>query len=401
MPLQIRRGSTAERLTITPLPGELIYDTTTEQIFVGDGTSLGGRITTGISVEDASDAAAALFTSGIHSGLTFVFDDNNNRIDAAITGPLTTNLTGNVIANNLTVLVDAAAAQITGDINARLGANLNVNGFSIVSTENGNISIDPAGTGNIVLQGSLSIDSFGNFTKVGELNFSSTTITSFGNNSAFIDGNVYITRNSYAGAFGNGFTFAQHHETPDAVNLNFLRTRGIGNAQTAVANGDDIIDLNFIGHDGTNRVSVGGITARVSGAVSLGIVPGELVFDTRTTSGILSTKATLTSEGIWQVNTIQGLTDTLSVAGNLSGDVKGSVYADDSARILDGTNGRITTPSVTLAEFLKLPVYADDTARDSAIPSPEKGMVIFIETGTLPAATDQMQVHNGTSWVNV
>jgi hypothetical protein len=372
MPLQIRRGSTAERLTITPLPGELVYDTTTEQIFVGDGVSLGGKITTGLSAEDATDAAAQLFTSGTHTGLTFVFDDNNNRINAAIAGSLSTNLTGNVIANNLTVLVDAVAGQITGDINARLGANLNVNGFSIVSTENGNISINPAGTGNIVLQGSLNVDPFGNFTKVGELNFSPTTLTSFGNNAALVDGNIYITRNSYSGTFGTGFTFAQHHASVDAVNLNFLRTRGTGAVQTAVANGDDIVDLNFIGHDGTNRVSVGSITARVSGAVSLGIVPGELTFDTRSASGTLGTKAILTSEGIWQVNSIQGLTSTLSISGN-----------------------------ATLSGSLKLAVYADDTARDTAIPSPEKGMVIFIEAGTLPLATNQMQIYNGTGWISL
>jgi hypothetical protein len=42
MPLQIRRGTTAERLSITPLVSELVYDTTTKLVYVGDGVTAGG-----------------------------------------------------------------------------------------------------------------------------------------------------------------------------------------------------------------------------------------------------------------------------------------------------------------------------------------------------------------------
>lgn len=246
MPLQIRRGTTAQRLAITPLTGELIHDTTTGQLFVGNGTTAGGVTTTGISTEDAQDAAASLFTTGSHSGITFAYNDAAGRIDAtvtvAVTGPFDGDLTGSVFADDSTLLVD--------------------------------------GTGGVL---------------VGSLRTS---------------GDVYITKNSYSGTFGNGLTYAQHHSTVDAVNFNFLRTRGTDIAPTAVANGDDIADLNFIGHDGTNRVSIGGITARVSGAVSLGIVPGELAFDTRSTAGVLSEKAALTSDGIWKINQLGALSGT-------------------------------------------------------------------------------------------
>ena len=42
MPLRIRRGTDAERLTITPLEGELIFTTDTKTVYVGDGTTPGG-----------------------------------------------------------------------------------------------------------------------------------------------------------------------------------------------------------------------------------------------------------------------------------------------------------------------------------------------------------------------
>jgi hypothetical protein len=46
MSLQIRRGTTAERLTITPLVGELILDTSTNQLYVGNCSTIGGVIVT-------------------------------------------------------------------------------------------------------------------------------------------------------------------------------------------------------------------------------------------------------------------------------------------------------------------------------------------------------------------
>jgi hypothetical protein len=42
MPLQIRRGTTSQRLSITPLVSELVYDTTTKLVYVGDGVTAGG-----------------------------------------------------------------------------------------------------------------------------------------------------------------------------------------------------------------------------------------------------------------------------------------------------------------------------------------------------------------------
>ena len=163
----------------------------------------------------------------------------------------------------------------------------------------------------------------GNILKTGEINITSSTLVSVGRNDSLIDGNVYITRNSYNNNFAQGFTFAQHHEDVDSVNFNFLRTRGTGLVPTTVLNGDDIADLNFIGHDGTNRVSIGVITARTAGPVSLGVVPGELVFITRNLGGGVGERATLSSEGVWKTNTITALTtdQNLAIAANGTGSV--------------------------------------------------------------------------------
>ena len=41
--LQIKRGTTAKRLAYTPLLAELVLDTTTRELFIGDGSSAGGK----------------------------------------------------------------------------------------------------------------------------------------------------------------------------------------------------------------------------------------------------------------------------------------------------------------------------------------------------------------------
>jgi hypothetical protein len=298
------------------LTGELIHDTTTGQLFVGNGTTAGGVTTTGISTEDAQDAAASLFSTGSHSGITFAYNDAAGRIDATVTvaatGPFDGDLTGSVFADNSTMLVDAVSGQIKGDINARLGGNLDVNGFSIVSSSNGDIIIAPNGSGNIVMNGSI--------TKTGELNISPTTRTVFGNSTLGIDGAVTIVRNT-AGAT-SGFVFQQSHATADANNFLFYRTRGTGLVPTAVLNGDDLGDIVFSGHDGTNAVASAAFSVVVDGVPTLNNIPTKFTFLTNNGSST-AVRAELSSSGIWKTDSISAFTTNgdIAISGNGSGNV--------------------------------------------------------------------------------
>ena len=91
MALQIRRGTDAERLTITPAEGELIYTTDTKLLYVGDGSTAGGtKADTGIN-------------------------------------------------------------DLLEDTTPQLGGSLDVNGQSIISASNGNIVVAPNGSGELQL----------------------------------------------------------------------------------------------------------------------------------------------------------------------------------------------------------------------------------------------------------
>jgi hypothetical protein len=128
---------------------------------------------------------------------------------------------------------------------------------------------------------------------------------------------MYITRNSYVAGLA-GFTYAQHHATADAVNFQFYRTRGTGLLPTAVVNGDDLVDIGFVGHDGTNPVACGSISATVEGTPTLGRVPTKISFATDNGTNAI-VRAELSSAGVWKVNNIapySGTTLSLT-SGNL------------------------------------------------------------------------------------
>jgi hypothetical protein len=88
MPLQIRRGSTADRLASTPLIGEIVYDTTTKAVYIGDGTTAGGLPVTSFSVADSRSTTAKMFLGDSlsdntgHSGVTFALV--GNRLQAVV-----------------------------------------------------------------------------------------------------------------------------------------------------------------------------------------------------------------------------------------------------------------------------------------------------------------------------
>lgn len=156
MSLQIRRGTNAERLTITPRVGELIYvtDHITENaapLWVGDGVTPGGNpaiseVDVGslndledVNVVGATDGQVLGYDSiqdiwnpidigvagsGIVEGsnyrINIAADDSTILVDTS-TGEFNGNLTGSVFGDDSTTLVDAVNNKIVGDIQSVAG----------------------------------------------------------------------------------------------------------------------------------------------------------------------------------------------------------------------------------------------------------------------------------------
>ena len=311
MPLQIRRGTTVQRQALSgalaPLPGELIYDTVEQKIYVGDGSTAGGNALTGLSTEDAQDAAAGLFTSGSgnHSGITFTYNDAEGRIDATVTvaatGPFDGDLTGSVFSDTSTKLVDAVEGLIVGDV-----------------------------LSNIV-----------NFTGSFGTPADQTTDASL-----VIRGTAIFFKDTYDAADATFFNIQQHHSTADANPINIVRTRGTNAAPTAVVNGDDIIDITFNGHDGTTFRTAASITVGVEGAVSSGVVPGYMTFRVRQGATITAV-AKIANTGAFQSNLIEALTTNgnITVQGNGSGAVN-----IEAVRITGSTISTTDSSSIVVSQ---------------------------------------------------
>ena len=129
-------------------------------------------------IVDPGSFQVDLSTLTVDAGGNAVFgaplDMGNNQVTST-TGNLKLNASGNVDVqtNKIINLADPTAAQdavtknytdnnfindVVDDLSPQLGANLDVNGKEIISTGNGDITINPGGTGDIVLDANVLID---------------------------------------------------------------------------------------------------------------------------------------------------------------------------------------------------------------------------------------------------
>ena len=334
MPLQLRRGNTAQINAIVPLIGELIYDTQEGKIRVGNGTTAGGVVVSSYTDIQAKAAAGAALAGGSHGGINFTYNSGTNTIDANLNYELNRTITN---LNGTVTLVDTDQGTITGPLNT------------------------PGGT---------------------------------------ITGNLLMTRSGYSSVDGAGFEFAQHHSTADAVNFTFYRSRGTRTAQLAVADLDDIVDIVGSAYNGTGRSQSAGITFRVDGPTTGGNVPGKIRFVTNNGTSF-AVRSEIDADGIFKADTIQAFS-TASIQFNslISGDLSGSVFGDDSTRILDGTNNRLTARSVQATQYFQPPVYANAALRNAAITAPSPGMMVFVTNNG--SNQQKLQVYTtGGGWIDL
>jgi hypothetical protein len=179
MPLQIRRGSEAERGgMVNPLAqGELLYTTDSKKLYVGDGSTLGGVIITGFTEEEAQDSTAKLFLgndptgapdNSIHTNITFSYNDTTGRLSAVanlslyagdldVDGIVTANgFKGSFFGDDSSPIIDGinniVNANVVGDVTGNITGNLtgNVTG-NLTGNVTGNLTGDVTGnlTGNV------------------------------------------------------------------------------------------------------------------------------------------------------------------------------------------------------------------------------------------------------------
>ena len=358
MPLQIRRGTDAERLAMTqPLAqGELLYVTNEQRLYIGNGSTLGGIQITGYTNEDAQDAAAQLFSNGTHTGVTFTYNDSSGSLSAAVDlanyqGTIgATSFKGSIFADDSTLLVDAVSGTIVGPVVGNVTGNLTGNvignitgvitgtaGSTIIGNVTGNVTGNTSGFHTGDVKGSVFADDSTSIIDGDTGNITSPII----NSNAIIAKTLNLEPDGINGESGLSivttanddddydlFTISAFHNggaSNFGNSTRYLRGRGTNLSPAAVQTSDYLHKITFNAvTSSTTTVKSAEIVAQIdSGSITTTIAPSKIILSTMSTAGALVEGLTLDSASVVGVNANQAL-----VAGGGSGQVNtGSVVS--------------------------------------------------------------------------
>lgn len=409
MALQVRRGTNAERLAVTPLAGELIFTTDTKQLYVGDGSTVGG-IT---SIANTIDSVLADTTPQLGGTL----DLNGNNITGTgnidITGTITA--TGNInlgdgIGSDIVTLAGTTVIQgaIQGnfvpdaDVTYTLGAaglawreawisQLNVENQLTVGRINGDLVGDDstvvfdASAGTILasaLSGTATIDVEGALTGnvtgdvIGSVFADDSTVLVDGINNrvvGIIDNTLITTEEiiiNNDNLDASGVTFNNITSGGNGGNFDFRTSRTSLVTPDALLPGDTSIDIASSGWDGSDYTPSAVIklgTDKYTSSIGTGVMPGRIVFVTYNDTGTTGVENVLVfnRQGRLGINT-DAPDEKLDVVGNIK--ASGSIQPG---------------------------IYADTTARDAAHASPSNGQMIYL------TATHKFQGYANGAWVDL
>ena len=425
MPLQIRRGTDAERLAMTqPLAqGELLFVSTpgAERLYIGNGSTLGGIQITGYTNADAKDAAAASFTGGTHSGITFTYNTTTDLISANVDlsnyqGILRGDLIGSVFADDSSLLVDAVAgiipaAVVSGTFTGNVSGNVtgNTTGYHTGDVK-GSVFADDSSILVDAVSGTISATSItGNiFTDfIDSTNSSAITFSP----SVVFNSDVTVENDLIANLTGN-------IRSPIGETIIDNATRTAGFASVGIDTNGSIFGNNLFisgGPPGVTLLTVDTVLPdtpvfkfqnnNTSGAhtASVGLLRGRgTVF---APASVISGDeiGDILSCGFDGVQYLPATSISTIVDGPVSAGVVPSrieIYTTN----VSGVAGLKLTVGSTAVQFTvppNLPVVANDTARTALVPTPAAGMMIFMTAGSSPAATNKVQVYDSTAWVNL
>lgn len=429
MALQVRRGTNAERLGITPLQGELIYVTDTKQLYVGDGTTVGGTTTIANTIDSLLADTSPQLGGELDLNGNNITGTGNINITGTITASGTVNL-GDGVGSDILVIGGAIQGHLVPDADSahNLGSStkywnnawlnqLTVDSqitaervqADIIGDDSSLIVNISTNTVTGVFSGNLTGDVTGNVSgTAGAVPFSGvtstpTTLSGYGITDAVTSGaadaitatmvaeNVITSRelangNSYNGTFDgdlSGSIFSDNSTVMlDAQNLK-LTVEDISVQNIAAPDNE----ITFTSNALRNRLS---LQRQDTTDVASNTPLAEFVITRKNTS-------TNTVTGI---GTLAWTEDRMVYIGAPGGtyDYDNYMTVHSTGKVAISMPGNINAEPAAHLEVggaIKPGVYADNTARDAAITSPVAGMIVFNTTGT------KFQGYTGSAWVDL
>lgn len=355
MALQFRRGSDAERQSVTFQAGEPVFVLDTKKLYVGDGSTVGGiSVVTDISDDTSPSLGGNLNLNGndivgtgnINIDGTITATGNINLGDGAednviVGGQIGSNLipktnaaydlgaastywkdiyaTGGIIQNQLTVgsiLTDGDIAKSDSTIiyNGTTGA-LTVASVSATSITAGSVTSDLIGS-VFADDSSILVDSVNNLL-VGDIDNTNTTTNNLVSAVVTIEGTrdidslkaglIMLTDGNVDDPYD---LFTIKGAKDDATGPGIIFTRGRGTdpaAPTASTTGDEIMGIYYVGYDSSDVPAVcSQVVVTATGTIGSGIVPGKYDIKTANATGALVSGLTIDHEQVIEVadNTI-------------------------------------------------------------------------------------------------
>jgi len=345
MALRLRRGTNAERLTVTPESGEIIYVTDSKKLYVGDGSTVGGNLVSGVNdiIDDATPqlggdldlngnnitgngniningtiTASGNINLGDGSGDTisvggevsgnliptadnsFDLGSNSNRWRSAFFSNLQVDgqldaiaINGDIIADDSTVVFDASAntlraESLTGTFTGNVIGNVTGN---VIGNVTGNAAGNHTGTfqGDITATGTFDGDMTGSV-------FGNDSSVMLDGNSSEIVGNIRVIA---ADSTDFKIIYRCFEDTDAGHALLLGRARGTVDAPTALLPGDQTGGVLFT--DASKQSTVGSIYGEVDpdGTPTPTVSPGKISFRVANSVGSPVERAYISSNGFF------------------------------------------------------------------------------------------------------
>jgi len=414
MALRLRRGTDAERLLITPADGEMIWTTDTQELYVGNGSTVGGIRITG-ALNDSPEA----LTRNLDLATNTIFGSGDINIAGQITTSGSITATGTVTAGSLvgdgSQIYNLSAANLdVSDLVVEGGTYyLNVVGPDssiVLDASTGDLDVNDVNTATLVVSQDASIGGsvtanqyFGDL--IGEVHAEDSTIVINRFGEIFSDLLTSTVSLEIANATGGSVlqqptedTEAQHNfvrrhsDTLTAGdNAGRLRFRTLDTNDDTITDHCDIVGGVYGVAIRTDLVNGGGINKSAyfhDGKLGLGTAPQtDYRFTSNGNINVLEGKLTL------------GSVETSEVGTPVNGDV---VYAPGAGRVFFRENGAWVFP-LTASESA---VYLENTLpiQQANYSTTQIGLGLSgaQETGVLLFNTTekQLQVYND-GWKNV
>jgi hypothetical protein len=398
MPLQIRRGTTAQRLSITPLVSELVYDITTKLVYVGDGVTAGGIAIdqdsspdfplgdlSDINLEDVAEGDILRYdgTDWVNSELSFSTLPGVNLNSPEVNQVLKFNGTSWTNENEDSSLIVSALDDLS-NVEITDVANSQVLRWNGTAWENSNLLIND--DGNIVDSLSNIILDVSSGSLIGEL-FGNHTGSVFANDfSIIVDAETKLITGNLVGdvrgsVFGDDSTVLVNGITGEInapVGINFLNNITIrDDANEFLFSTPAEIPQSVIRLESTDEFSLIRLVRNSDDDLSLGETTNGAIYFTRNDlSGDQATGIILGRQSSMLLG--------VSTTGVYSNDTFFTAIKQSDSGIRFGIRTAFPDEALdvrgnaTVSGFAKLGTFTS-TERD-AIPTPAVGMMIYNST---------------------